>query len=109
MGVEGEITLPVTAGSPPRQTTVLMTFTVVKLPSPYNAILGRPGLNQLDAMISTKRLLVQFPMPSGLGEMKGTTQPVPHCLQTVPGARGAELGPDVDDLDLREKEPRGGP
>ena len=58
VGVEGEITLPVTVGSPPRQSTVMMTFTVVKLPSPYNAILGRPGLNQLDAVIFTKRLLV---------------------------------------------------
>ena len=41
--------------------------------------------------------------------MRGMAQPVQHCLQTVPGARSAELGSDVDNLDLREQDPRGGP
>jgi len=71
VGVEGEITLSVMAGSPPRQSTVMMTFTVVKLPSPYNIILGRPELNLLDAVIFTKRLLVQFPTPYSVGEIRG--------------------------------------
>jgi len=52
----------------------MMTFTIVKLSSPYNAILGRLGLNQLDAVIFTKRLLVQFPTASGTGVIRGTTQ-----------------------------------
>jgi len=36
----------------------MMTFTIVRLPSAYNMILGHPGLNMLDTVISTKRLLV---------------------------------------------------
>ena len=85
-----------------------MTFTVVRLPSPYNVILGRPGLNLLDAVISTKRLLVQFPTPCGVGEMRGTPQPVQHCFQTLPGARVPEEGSRADELDQRAQDPRGG-
>ncbi|GAV77461.1 LOW QUALITY PROTEIN: hypothetical protein CFOL_v3_20932, partial [Cephalotus follicularis] len=45
----GSINLSVVAGTAPRQTQVEMTFLVVDTPSPYNAIVGRPGLNLLEA------------------------------------------------------------
>ncbi|GAV84470.1 hypothetical protein CFOL_v3_27914, partial [Cephalotus follicularis] len=45
----GSINLFVVAGTAPRQTQVEMTFLVVDTPSPYNAIVGRPGLNLLEA------------------------------------------------------------
>ncbi|GAV78445.1 hypothetical protein CFOL_v3_21913, partial [Cephalotus follicularis] len=45
----GSINLSVVAGTAPRQTQVEMTFLVVDTPSPYNAIVGRPGLNMLEA------------------------------------------------------------
>ncbi|GAV67510.1 hypothetical protein CFOL_v3_11015, partial [Cephalotus follicularis] len=45
----GSINLFVVAGTAPRQTQVEMTFLVVDTPSPYNAIIGRPGLNLLEA------------------------------------------------------------
>ncbi|GAV62906.1 hypothetical protein CFOL_v3_06428, partial [Cephalotus follicularis] len=45
----GSINLSVVAGTAPRQTQVEMTFLVVGTPSPYNAIIGRPGLNLLEA------------------------------------------------------------
>ncbi|GAV58914.1 LOW QUALITY PROTEIN: hypothetical protein CFOL_v3_02447, partial [Cephalotus follicularis] len=45
----GSINLSVVAGSALRQTQVEMTFLVVDTPSPYNAIVGRPGLNFLEA------------------------------------------------------------
>ena len=38
--VEGEITLPTTVGTSPRLSTAFLTYTVVKIPSAYNAILG---------------------------------------------------------------------
>ncbi|GAV59932.1 LOW QUALITY PROTEIN: hypothetical protein CFOL_v3_03463, partial [Cephalotus follicularis] len=43
----GSIYLSVVAGTAPRQTQVQMTFLVVDTPSPYNAIVGCPGLNML--------------------------------------------------------------
>ncbi|GAV57587.1 hypothetical protein CFOL_v3_01124, partial [Cephalotus follicularis] len=45
----GSINLSVVAGTAPRQTQVEMTFLVMDTPSPYNAIIGRPGLNLLEA------------------------------------------------------------
>ncbi|GAV75426.1 hypothetical protein CFOL_v3_18905, partial [Cephalotus follicularis] len=45
----GSINLSVVAGTAPRQTQVEMTFLVVDTPSPYNAIIGLPGLNLLEA------------------------------------------------------------
>ncbi|GAV80417.1 hypothetical protein CFOL_v3_23878, partial [Cephalotus follicularis] len=45
----GSINLSVVAGTAPCQTQVEMTFLVVDTPSPYNAIVGRPGLNLLEA------------------------------------------------------------
>ncbi|GAV70001.1 LOW QUALITY PROTEIN: hypothetical protein CFOL_v3_13500, partial [Cephalotus follicularis] len=45
----GSINLSVVAGTAPRQTQVEMTFLVVDTPSPYNAIVGRPELNLLEA------------------------------------------------------------
>ncbi|GAV77937.1 LOW QUALITY PROTEIN: hypothetical protein CFOL_v3_21405, partial [Cephalotus follicularis] len=45
----GSINLSVVAGTARRQTQVEMTFLVVDTPSPYNAIVGRPGLNLLEA------------------------------------------------------------
>ncbi|GAV72861.1 hypothetical protein CFOL_v3_16349, partial [Cephalotus follicularis] len=45
----GSINLSVVTGTAPRQTQVEMTFLVVDTPSPYNAIVGRPGLNLLEA------------------------------------------------------------
>ncbi|GAV66457.1 LOW QUALITY PROTEIN: hypothetical protein CFOL_v3_09967, partial [Cephalotus follicularis] len=45
----GSIDLSMVAGTAPRQTRVEMMFLVVDTPSPYNAIIGRPGLNLMEA------------------------------------------------------------
>ncbi|GAV72459.1 LOW QUALITY PROTEIN: hypothetical protein CFOL_v3_15947, partial [Cephalotus follicularis] len=45
----GSINLSAVVGTAPRQTQIQMTFLVVDTPSPYNAIVGRPGLNLMEA------------------------------------------------------------
>lgn len=72
--VEGEITLPVMARTRSQQSIVFMTFTVVWVPSAYNAILEHPGMNQLDTVVSTKHLLVRFPTVLGIDEICGNQQ-----------------------------------
>ncbi|GAV58205.1 hypothetical protein CFOL_v3_01739, partial [Cephalotus follicularis] len=47
----GSIDLSVVTSTAPRQTQVQMTFLVVDTPSPYNAIVGRPGLNLIEAIV----------------------------------------------------------
>ncbi|GAV58356.1 hypothetical protein CFOL_v3_01890, partial [Cephalotus follicularis] len=53
---------------------VEMTFLVVDTPSPYNAIVGRPGLNLLEAIVSTRHLVAKFPTRFGMGEVRGDQQ-----------------------------------
>ncbi|GAV63315.1 LOW QUALITY PROTEIN: hypothetical protein CFOL_v3_06834, partial [Cephalotus follicularis] len=53
---------------------VQMTFLVVDTPSPYNAIIGRPGLNLMEAIVSTRNLLMKFPTRFGVGEARGDQQ-----------------------------------
>ncbi|KAK3039116.1 hypothetical protein RJ639_028862 [Escallonia herrerae] len=51
---EGIIALPVTVGAPPTQAKLMLDFVVVRVPSAYNAILGRAALNQLRAVAIRK-------------------------------------------------------
>ncbi|GAV74238.1 hypothetical protein CFOL_v3_17718, partial [Cephalotus follicularis] len=62
------------SGTAPRQTQVEMTFLVVDAPRPYNAIVGRPGLNLMEAIVSTRHLLMKFPTRFGVGEVRGDQQ-----------------------------------
>ncbi|KAK3038717.1 hypothetical protein RJ639_028324 [Escallonia herrerae] len=71
VAAEGIITLPVAIGTPSAQANFMLDFVVVKVPSAYNAILGRPALNQLQAVVSTYHLKMKFPTEHGIGEVKG--------------------------------------
>ena len=71
MLVEGAITLPITVSTEPYQKTLRLTFLVVKVPSAYNAILGRLGLNTFRAVVLTYHLLVKFSTSYGIGKMRG--------------------------------------
>ncbi|KAK3007892.1 hypothetical protein RJ639_015233 [Escallonia herrerae] len=62
VAAEGIIALPVAIGTPSAQANFMLDFVVVKVPSAYNAILGRPALNQLQAVVSTYHLKMKFPM-----------------------------------------------
>ncbi|GAV60618.1 LOW QUALITY PROTEIN: hypothetical protein CFOL_v3_04148, partial [Cephalotus follicularis] len=68
------ILIDMVTGMAPRQTQVQMTFLVVDTPIPYNAIIGQPGLNQMEAIVSTGHLLMKFPTRFGVGEAKGDQQ-----------------------------------
>ncbi|XP_022028731.1 uncharacterized protein LOC110929846 [Helianthus annuus] len=62
----GKIRLPFTIGVGDRVRTINLTFTVVRAPSKYNAILGRPGIEDLQAQASTPHGALVFQTPKGL-------------------------------------------
>ncbi|RRT57782.1 hypothetical protein B296_00041862 [Ensete ventricosum] len=66
-GFTGEFVSPmgaamilVTFGGEPRSKTLMVLFMVVKLPSAYNAIIGRSTLNRLKTVVSTYHRLLKF-------------------------------------------------
>ncbi|XP_024018771.1 uncharacterized protein LOC112090818 [Morus notabilis] len=67
---QGTIRLPITAREKPQQTTTMASFVVIKGGSQYNAVIGRPTLQALRAIISVYHQKVKFPTPNGVGEMK---------------------------------------
>ncbi|KAK2997598.1 hypothetical protein RJ639_025620 [Escallonia herrerae] len=82
VAAEGIIALPVAIGTPPAQANFILDFVVVKVPSAYNAILGRPALNQLQAVVSTYHLKMKFPTEHGIGEVKGDRTIARQCYVT---------------------------
>ena len=67
--VEGTINLSMTAGMEPRQSTVRLTFLVVRVSLTYNGILGQLGLKTFKAMVSTYHLLMKFLTSVGIREV----------------------------------------
>ena len=66
----GTITLPLVVGAYPQQVTRNVNFFVVDCSLSYNAIIGKPTLNNWKAVTSTYHLLVKFPMEYGVGEVQ---------------------------------------
>ncbi|GAV71236.1 hypothetical protein CFOL_v3_31061 [Cephalotus follicularis] len=102
----GSIDLSVIAGTTPRQTQVQMTFMVVNTPSSYNAIIGQPGLNLMEAIVLTRHLLVKFPTRFGVGEVRGDQQVARKCYQTTIKDKGKGKAFPIANVELRgEVEP----
>ncbi|GAV80410.1 hypothetical protein CFOL_v3_23871, partial [Cephalotus follicularis] len=97
----GSINLSVVAGTAPRQTQVEMTFLVVDIPSPYNAIVGRPCLNLMEAIVSTRHLLMKFPTRFGVREVRGDQQATRQCYRTAISDKGKDKVLPIANVELR--------
>nr|GEV37962.1 reverse transcriptase domain-containing protein [Tanacetum cinerariifolium] len=65
----GKIELKVVFGDGDLFRMVMITFIVVREPSPYNVIFGRTGLRSLRAVSSTIHSMVKFPTPRGVATL----------------------------------------
>ncbi|XP_043714686.1 uncharacterized protein LOC122663043 [Telopea speciosissima] len=88
--VEGSIEMLVTMGIEPKLSTVMMKFLVVKVNSTHNIILGQPGLNALQAVVSTPHLVMKFPTNHGVGECCGSQVAAHHCYEGYLRTKGKE-------------------
>jgi hypothetical protein len=79
----GAIELPVMEGTNPRQRTIIVKFLVVDGWSVYNVILGRPALNELGAITSTRHLCMKFPIDAGVGIVRGDQKSARVCYNTT--------------------------
>ncbi|GJW21092.1 reverse transcriptase domain-containing protein [Tanacetum coccineum] len=57
----GKILLLVKIGDEEHSTSALMNFLVVRSPSPYNGIIGRPWVRRIRAVLSTAHGMLKFP------------------------------------------------
>nr|GEV05035.1 reverse transcriptase domain-containing protein [Tanacetum cinerariifolium] len=62
----GHISLLVRVGDEEHSTSAWMNFMVVRSPSPYNGIIGRPGIRKIRAIPYTLHGMIKFPMTGGI-------------------------------------------
>nr|GEV39821.1 reverse transcriptase domain-containing protein [Tanacetum cinerariifolium] len=72
----GKISLIVTLGDEENSTSVLMNFIVVRSPSPYNGIIGRPGLRKIQAVPFTAHGMLKFPVEGEIVTIRSNTSRV---------------------------------
>ncbi|GKE67561.1 hypothetical protein Tco_1521722 [Tanacetum coccineum] len=62
----GQIQLLVKIGDEEHSTSAWMNFVVVRSPSPYNGIIGRPAVRKLQAVSSTAHEMLKLPVEGGV-------------------------------------------
>nr|GEV55386.1 reverse transcriptase domain-containing protein [Tanacetum cinerariifolium] len=62
----GQISLLVRIGDEEHSMSAQMNFMVVRSPSPYNGIIGRPGVRKIRAIPSTAHGMIKFPLAGGI-------------------------------------------
>lgn len=58
---------------------MMVKYLVVDAPFPYNVILGRPGPNKFQAVVSTHHLKLKFLTRNGIGEARGDQAMAREC------------------------------
>ena len=66
---EGTIKLAITLEEPPRIATVMIDFLVVKYPSAFNVVMGKPFLYALKVVMSIHCLTIKFPTIARKGQV----------------------------------------
>ena len=75
---------------------------MVRVPSAYNAILGRSGLNTIRAVVLTYHLLVRFSTRYGVGEMREDQQLIRRYFLVSTQNNKPEDSLPVDKLDKKK-------
>nr|GEX00201.1 reverse transcriptase domain-containing protein [Tanacetum cinerariifolium] len=75
----GKIELEVVFGDEGLFRRIMINFTLVRAPSPYNVIFERPGLRALRAVSSTVHSMVKFPTPRGIATLVTRTMIISEC------------------------------
>ncbi|VFQ73786.1 unnamed protein product, partial [Cuscuta campestris] len=80
---EGFITVPVIVGDGAHKAKLKMEFMVLSINCAHNMILGRPGLEDLECVISPYYLCMKFPTPSGIGVARGDQKLARSCYVRI--------------------------
>nr|GEY54276.1 reverse transcriptase domain-containing protein [Tanacetum cinerariifolium] len=75
----GQLRLLVTIGDVTHSTKAWMNFMIVKSLSPYNGIIGRPGLKAIQAVPSTVYGMLKFPTKEGIVTIRSSLLILDEC------------------------------
>ncbi|GJS25325.1 reverse transcriptase domain-containing protein [Tanacetum coccineum] len=75
----GQLRLSVMVGNKEHSITAWMNFMVIRSPSPYNGIIGRPGISAIRAVPSTAHGMLKFPVDGGIVTIYNTAAPPKEC------------------------------
>ena len=70
----GVITLLMTVEEYPTESCVMTNFLGIDQPLAFNAVLDRPSLRALKAITSIYHLLIKFPSPNGVRQVRGNQE-----------------------------------
>jgi len=78
--VRGHFTLKTTFGTGENAKTIRVKYLVVCAPNCYNIIIGRHSFNLLGAFLSTRFLVMKYPMEKGkIGTLQGDQKTAREC------------------------------
>ncbi|GJV89621.1 reverse transcriptase domain-containing protein [Tanacetum coccineum] len=75
----GQLWLLVTIGDAEHFIKAWMNFMIVRSPSPYNGIIGRPGIREIQAVPSTAHGILQFPVDGRVVTIRSTILTPNEC------------------------------
>nr|GEX01449.1 reverse transcriptase domain-containing protein [Tanacetum cinerariifolium] len=79
----GQLRLLVTIGDADHSTRAWMNFMIVKSLSPYNGIIGRNGIKEIQAVPSTAHVMLKFPADGGIVTIHSTTLIPAECAMVI--------------------------
>ncbi|GJS23666.1 reverse transcriptase domain-containing protein [Tanacetum coccineum] len=79
----GQLRLLVTIGDAVHSTKVWMNFMIVRSLSPYNGIIGRPGIREIQAVPSTAHRMLKFPVDGGIMTIRSTILIPAECAMVI--------------------------
>ena len=100
----GKITLPVSFGDLSNPRTEPVTFDVVEMNYPYNAIFGRGLMNKFEAIVRQLYLCMKMPASKGVITVRGNQQLAIYIERGVaPGQRNVhQVKADIKPLPFKE-------
>ncbi|GJW32563.1 reverse transcriptase domain-containing protein [Tanacetum coccineum] len=83
----GQLRLLVTIGDVDHSTKAWMNFMIVRSLSPYNGIIGRPGIREIQAVPSTAHEMLKFPADGGIVTIRSTILIPAECATVITSSK----------------------
>ncbi|GJY98517.1 reverse transcriptase domain-containing protein [Tanacetum coccineum] len=79
--------LTISSGTEDHSTNAWMNFIIVRSLSPYNGIIGRPGIREIQAVPSTAHGMLKFPVDGGVVTIRSTILIPAKCATVVTSSK----------------------